>query len=186
VNPWADNLVGYATNDPSVANTVYAVAGLNVGTDYIIGTYVSDAFASMSAIYFNIDSFIEGKTVQSAVLKLNIWLLPTDMNTTYAVNPIADTWNTNTLTWNNCPYYYNSPTVIIDPPYTWAIPWEIDITPIVQSWANGTITNFGIYIRDNTFVWPWPSYTCFRTTWCDSNESAQLPEYKPTLHLDIQ
>ncbi|MCF8370102.1 MAG: DNRLRE domain-containing protein [Bacteroidales bacterium] len=182
VNSTYDNTTAYSTLDPSLANTVFNGMDMGVGTEYNIGLYFNNFLVFSSALYFDINSFISGNTIQSATLKLNIELTATDFNTNYIINPIVGYWNTNTLTWNNQPNYYTSPSAVQSPPTYSGIPWEVDITSIVQAWANGTIPNYGIYIRDNSFAWP-SSYTN-RITYFLSNQAPTT--YIPELHIVIQ
>ncbi len=182
IHPMFDNSVAYATVNPNWANTVYNSIDLGVGTFYYTPGTFNDYETYISALYFDIDPYIEGMTIQSAVLKLQVDLFPVDYSTMYRINPFVDSWNTNTLTFNNMPNFYTSPSVLENLPY-YNI-WEVDITSIVQAWANGSIPNFGIAIYDNNIIHP--GYPAIRNTWFYSNETAGGPEWQPKLHLEIQ
>jgi hypothetical protein len=182
-NPTIDNLLMDQSNNSAVANTVYSSSSLGVGANYIIGLYVNDYLIGASTLYFNIDNFISGGTIQKATLRLYVSVLPADWNTNYIVNALAGAWNTTTITFNNVPSYYTSPYTIKAPPTSGAIPWEVDITSIVQAWANGTRTNFGILIRDNNIAWP--VNTAYRSTDFYSIETAPAGK-KPELYIEIR
>ena len=172
-----------SSDDPDVANTNYWDDYLGVGANYIDGIHWDSWLVWYSVIYFDIMNWIEGRTIERATLKLSVELLPGDWNTQYRVNPLAGDWNTYTITLNNYPGYYSGWRAIEDPPVTSAIPYEIDITNIVQVWANGTIPNYGLWIVDNNILWPY--YTAYRSTIFYSLETAILDEYKPQLELIV-
>ncbi|MBN1597567.1 MAG: DNRLRE domain-containing protein [Bacteroidales bacterium] len=179
-----DNLMMYSSDDPNLANTNYKNASLGVGTNYIDGLYVDSWLVGSSSIFFDLMNLIEGRTIRKATLKLSVEYLPADINTMYIVNPFAGSWNTNTITMNNAPNYYTSYSATEYPPVTSAIPWEVDITRIVQAWANGFIPNNGILIRDYNVSFPY--YTAYRATQFYSIETAGLVEYKPQIELIVE
>jgi hypothetical protein len=114
--PWTYcNSIEFSTDDPSVANQVFEGVGW-IGSYYIIGPYLSSALFFETLMYFDIDQYIAGKTIQSAELQLQPLDLPVDFGTTYAVSPLALGWNPATLTWNNCPNRYTSPKSVAPPP----------------------------------------------------------------------
>ncbi|MCX6334965.1 MAG: fibronectin type III domain-containing protein [Bacteroidia bacterium] len=182
-NPTLDNLLMDASYDATLKNKVYASSSLGVGANYIIGLYVNDYLIGSSTLYFNFDNFISGGTIQKATLSLYVQSLPGDWNTTYIINPLAGTWNTNTITFANTPNYYTSPYVIKAPPTSGSVPWQVDITSIVQAWASGTKTNYGILIRDNNIAWP--VNTAYRGTDFYSIETAPSGK-KPSLYVEIR
>jgi hypothetical protein len=183
-NPAIDNLTMKQSNNTSVENTVYSTTSLGVGGNYIIGVYANDYLIGSSALYFNIDNFISGGTVQKAILRLYVQNLPGDWNTNYIVNALAAAWNTNTLTFANMPSYFTTPFTIKAPPTTGAIPWEVDITAIVQDWADGVKVNYGIIIRDNNIVWP--TSTAYRSTDFYSIETAPTADKKPVVYIELR
>lgn len=179
----SDNTLGYSTDDPNVANMNYWDDNLGVGANYNDGVYWDSWLNWSSAIYFDLMNRIEGRDIERAILKLSVEMLPGDWNTQYKVNPFTNGWNTYTITMSNAPSYYTGFYVLKDPPVTSVIPYEIDITNIVQAWANGTINNNGILIHDNNVSFPY--YTAYRTTIFCSLETAILDEYKPQLELIV-
>jgi hypothetical protein len=182
-NPTLDNLLMDASYDATLKNKVYASSSLGVGANYIIGVYVNDYLIGASTLYFNFDNFISGGTIQKATLSLYVQSLPGDWNTTYIINPLAGAWNTNTITFANTPSYYTSPYVTKAPPTSGSVPWQVDITSIVQAWANGTRTNYGILIRDYNIAWP--VNTAYRATDFYSIETAPTGK-KPSLYVEIR
>jgi hypothetical protein len=182
VNPDYDNAMLYASNVPSYASTVYNNSDLAAGTNYIYGAFVNDYLLSFSALHFNINNLISGKTIQKATLYLYVKTYAADFNTNYVINALAGSWNTNTITYNNIPNHYTSPSIIQSPPGTTV--WQVDITSIVQFWANNPASNFGILISDNNIAWP--GYTAFRETYFYSLETAISSSYKPKLYIEIR
>jgi hypothetical protein len=180
-----DNPMMKQSNNSAVENTNYKTSNLAVGVwyQYNLGGFTEYAITN-SALYFDIMNFIEGRTIQSAILKLHVISIPGDMNTDYKVRALAGSWNTNTITYNNTPARYTSYVAVEDPPYTNAIPWEVDITSIVQAWANGSIPNYGVILEDNHIVWP--GYTAIRISYFHSLETAPNNGYKPQLYLEIK
>ena len=182
-NPDFDNLLVYVSNIPADANTVYSNNYLAVGSIYTIGLVTSDYLTAESTLYFNINTFITGKTIKKAILRLYVQDLPADLGTTYSISPLSKSWSTSTITFANCPNYYNTYSVIKSPPTTSVIPWEVDITSIVQAWSSGLITNYGILLRDNNLAWP--SISLVRTTDFYSLETAPAGK-KPELYIELQ
>lgn len=178
----ADNLLMVNSEKASTANTAYPSSELGVGFYYVIGPVLSSYLGSASAIKFNIDALIGGKTITKATLILWPYGLPTDFNTQYAVNAMAAAWNTATITWNNQPNYYLSGEARINPPVTTAIAMEFDVTAIVQNWAKGTLTNNGFLLRDTTVSFPGSS--AFRQTYIESLEYNFNSGHRPQLYLE--
>jgi hypothetical protein len=102
----------------------------------------------------------------------------------HIINPLAGSWSTSTITFSNTPQYYTSPYVTKAPPTSAAIAWEVDVTSIVQAWANGSRTNYGILMRDNNIAWP--GYTAYRETIFFSNETATVAGKKPQLYIEVR
>ncbi len=179
-----DNLMMYNSDNEAIANTNYKNVSLGVGANYIDGLYWDSWLIASSSLYFELMNWIEGRTIQQAILKLYVEYLPGDWNTRYKINPFAGGWNTNTITMNSAPNYYTGYYAIEDLPVTSAIPWEVDITSIVQAWASGVIPNHGILIRDNNIVFP--NYTAYRATQFYSIETAPGDAYKPQIYLEVK
>ena len=162
VNPAADNAMFYNTRNPSAQNTVYRTQELSVGCNWAAGLYTSDFVCASSALKFDIQSQIAGRTIVSATLRLNPYILPAEYSTTYAVNAFVAAWSPTSLTFANQPNYYTAGGVTVDPPTTAVIPLEFDVRAIVQAWANGTWVNKGFLVRDTHVTIP--GYTAYRAT----------------------
>src|SRR6056300_489333 len=105
-----------------------------------------------------------GKTIESATLTLTtdqsgVGYFPRQWH----IRALSTSWSPSTVTWNvveNLQYYTYSQ-IVLNPPGYFGQIFDIDVTSIVQNWANGTFNNFGLVFgsRDYTF----PNYTSFDT-----------------------
>lgn len=182
VNPSADNALIYSTTNSSAQNTVYRTQDLSVGCNWAAGLYASDFVCSATALKFDIQSQIAGRTIISASLRLYPYILPADYNTTYAVNAYAASWSASSITFANQPNHYTSNQDTVNPPATVAVPLEFDVKAIVQAWANGTWTNNGFLLRDTqTTV---PGYTAYRATSFHSVDTSTTK--RPVLVIEYQ
>jgi hypothetical protein len=180
----ADNLLLFSTTDPSLADQVFSAGNIAVGFNFIIGMF-SDYVQGLSAIKFDgLQAQIAGKTIAGATLRLWVSILPADLNSTYTVTPIATAWSTSTISYNNSPNIYTSPQLQADfaPPVTAVVPVEVDVTAIVQAWANGTISNQGLLLRDR-YTASFPAATALRATEFESEDTA--PTNTRTPHIEI-
>ena len=182
-NPTADNLVMQSSTDVSYETTVYNTSSLGAGNAYFISVFGNDSFVSASTLYFNIDNVISGGTIQKAILRLYVQSLPDDTDADYAVNALTASWNTNTITFDNLPTYYVTPEALKPIPSSMTSPLEIDVTSIVQAWANGSVLNYGFVIRESSFTWP--AVTKRRVADIYSIESAPAGK-KPELYIEIR
>jgi len=146
--PLYQNNVGYQALSSYLHYMVFKnEATITAGYCYIIATQ-SDFDDWIIAMKWN-HSLIQGKIIQKAILKLYVHTYAPLTDGVYQVTPFAGDWNPNTLCYNIIPTIYVPPSTY---PVTKAIPttsvWEIDITHIVKAWANGTLSNYGIAVRD--------------------------------------
>lgn len=184
VNPSADNSLVYSTMNSSAKSTVYRTQDLSVGCNWAAGLYASDFVCGETALKFDIQSRIAGKTIVSATLRLYPYILPAEYNTTYAVNAYAGSWSATSITFANQPNYYTSSQDTVDPPATTTVPLEFDVKAIVQAWANGTWVNNGFLLRDtDTTV---PGYTAYRATSFYSVDTASTSTKRPVLVIEYQ
>ncbi|MBD3240787.1 MAG: DNRLRE domain-containing protein [Chitinivibrionales bacterium] len=178
-----DNLIMYSSSDGSVANTVYQNAYLGVGQNFDVWTYSISWLDARSLIRFSLPSAVMGSEIIEAELRLYVNALPADRNTTYRCGAVAQQWNTTTVTYNNSPAdaIYTDHRADFNPPYSAAVPVTIDITGIVQSWADGTFHNYGLLLWDTNSVYP--SSTTYRATqfYEESNGSSA-----PALYIRYQ
>jgi hypothetical protein len=177
-----DNLVMSSTGDPSVENTVYKNSYDGCGNHWIIGPVRSDLLASMSVFWFDVQSAISGRNIAKATLKLWVHSLSADQ-TTYAANALKGNWNPSTVTFSNCPGYYSEGEARKKSPVTPSLPYEIDVTEIVRMWANGSIPNYGIVLRDTD--WSQPNGPSFRATeFCSLEQYDGIPAHRPSLVIE--
>jgi len=184
VIPVADNTLVYNTTDSNAKNTVFRTGDLSSGCNWANGAFLSDFVCASSALLFDVQSQISGKTIVSAKLRLYPYILPADVNTTYAVSAFAASWSATAITFANQPQYYISGTVNVSPPVTTAIPLEFDIKTIVQNWANGTWANNGLLLRDANGVAP--GYTAYRATSYYSTDNYVTASKRPQLEIQYQ
>jgi len=121
---------------------------LPLGTEYVCGE---------ALMRFNAQATIAGRTIISAELRLYVDYLGADAGTSFRVAAVARTWNTTTVTSNsfhNGSEVYNAGQVLRAPPTTGAVPFTIDVTTIVQNWANGSFTDNGLLLWDNVSTFP--------------------------------
>jgi chitodextrinase len=180
--PSADNSLIYSTTNPGAQTTVYGTQDLSIGCNWAAGLYASDFVCANTALMFNVQSTIAGKTIISATLRLYPYILAADYNTTYSVNAYAGAWSTSTITFANQPNYYTSNQTSVAPPTTTAVPLEFNVKAIVQAWASGTWANNGFLLRDTNAIVP--GYTAYRATSFQSVDTSSTK--RPVLVIEYQ
>lgn len=191
-----DNMMMYSSTDFTVANTVYDSGEIGVGCNWddssfidLEGNYIPNFqwVCVFSAIDFNSNiSDIDGKRINSAILKLYPRTLPADDNAKIVVSTITDEWAA-TITWNDLDgltvYAYYSE--VVDLPVS-AAPLEIDVTETVQAWADGTMLIYGFLLhqrgQDNENPWE----TAYRVATFHSLEQYDNAFHRPQLVLDYE
>ncbi len=183
ITPNYDNLIMMSSADSTLANNVYSTGSNAVGTNYMYGAYVNDYLIGATVLRYDINNYINGRTIQTAVLRVRPINIPADFNTTYAVQPIASAWSAS-VTWNTAPSIYTSATYkkTFNPPVSTSIDIEIDVTSIVQGWASGAISNFGLFVQDNNIAWP--GATAYRAF--DFNSVETNITYCPRLYVEVR
>jgi hypothetical protein len=92
-----DNKVAVTSKNPSIEDTVFGKRDLGIGCLWELYYYdevaYQDFFCVRTLIQFDIDSLIAGTTIQSALLRVYPYLVPTDLDTTHSVAPISTEWN---------------------------------------------------------------------------------------------
>jgi hypothetical protein len=147
----ADNLIMASGSDTSIANTVYPNSKNSVGINHSYYMYY-DYVAGASLLFFDL-SAIAGRSVKKAYLYLYVTTLSGDpygaANTTdYKISAISESWNTQTVTWNNQPhttYLYEKK---FEVPLSSSAPTVIEVTEIVKNWVSGTWVNYGFMAQD--------------------------------------
>jgi len=186
----SDNSVGSSSLDSQVANTVYSNDYLGVGVNYawlIFGGY--NSFITASALKFNVQSQIAGRTISSAKLRLYVQALRGDFTITpkIKVGAIAINWNSSTLTYNwwiNNLLVYNQGQVLVNAPSNSVLPLEVDITTIVQNWASGTFNNYGLSLTPDNHSYPGNS--SLQTTFFQSTDQGKYDSVSKRPQLIIQ
>lgn len=113
----------------------------NYGTNNFIRIYHTlpreDGF-----LYFDISS-ITGQNYSSVMLKFYIY---GSTVTTLQVFPVEQSWNEDTITWNNVPDVNMSIMCSQSFPVKLGFSY-VNVTSIVSNWTSGIIPNFGFYLR---------------------------------------
>jgi len=182
-----DNLLMNNSTNTAVANTVYSNSELAVGTDFfytIVGTF--NYIQTASVMRFDVQSAISGKSILEAKLRFYQRILPGDFAGRFRLAAIATNWSPSTITWNTfmsmnywTDYVFNFQALA-----TTVVPFEFDVTAIVQTWANGTRTNYGFQIWE-----PSPSapgYESYQAPSIQSLEVYNATNQRPQLYLRYQ
>jgi len=163
----ASAIVFSATQDAdAVLGTGFANS--NFGNSGWISENYSGAASVVAYIQFDVSSLTPG-SVTNAKLRL-FQEFNSQNGPVYEIFKVNGSWVENTITGANQPGYgstvYGS-MAITSGTQVWR---EWDVTSLVQEWANGTSTNFGMAIKKNPDVAAWP-YFRSRT-----NTSGNTPE----------
>jgi hypothetical protein len=154
------NLLEVNSAAPADANTVFAnYSGAIVGTNYAYTYYgaLSSYFTFWTAMRFNVQSAIAGKTIVQAQLLLYESVLPADYSGQFRLGAISSSWNPSTITWDNWSStvtVYTASTFNFTAKPTTSVPITFDVTAIVQSWANGSWNDYGFLIWEPSRVAP--------------------------------
>ena len=140
---------------------------------------VGFSYTRRSLIYFDLSSLSQ-KTIISAELKLYKYDnkyscdYSNPVSRTYDVHHITDTWTEKDVKWNNRPDYDVTVTdndVVVDAGWM-----EWNVTTDVQAFANGTFTNYGWLIKDNSEGY------CYSCSYFRSREYSDV-NYRPVLEV---
>jgi len=122
------------------------VDNANPSTNWGTYTYItvnwSGSYTSRGLLEFDLSS-INGATVNSASLELYNWA--NNPNRVYEIHRITATWSESTVTWNNQPAF--DAAVAGSTNVTGSGTFTFTITSLVQSWLNGTYTNYGMVLK---------------------------------------
>ncbi|MCL2012142.1 MAG: DNRLRE domain-containing protein [Cystobacterineae bacterium] len=149
------------------------------------GVWTYEYAARGAALYFNINSHILGRNIRRAELRLYVQNYAASRDVDYRVSAFADLWNTG-ITWtmaNNLRIYTNPPSVIQAPPSS--SPWVVDVTHIVQCWANNLCANNGFLLMENNPVPTVAPNSPDRGTVFWNVHSAPAGQ-QPVLHVEFQ
>jgi chitodextrinase len=181
--PSADNTIIYSTTDANAAYTPYPKGDISVGCNWVYGEYQNDWVCAETLLKFDVQAQVGGKTILSAKLRLYPYILPANLETTYAASAMAGSWSPATLTFANRPQHYIGGTVYADPPVTTAVPVEFDVTEIAQFWADGGANN-GFAVYDTDYDFPWE--TALRATSFESSDAYSSTARRPQLYIEYQ
>ena len=186
-----DNTRVFTDLGPTSNATAYPNGNLISGCFWNFNTFllIQDFICYSSAIHFpmsgtttGLDSFsLAGKTIDQAVVVLSVSsvsLSPTNLSL-YA---IATPWSTGTLNGNTNLSVYNAGASIQGSPVGYGN-YGIDVTTIVQNWANGSASNNGVLLDDAEYVFPYASI--IRSSFFYSTDSYNGSyDNKPTLWVN--
>lgn len=162
----ATNSAGSSTATVTIIvnKTIIIQPGPVEGKDSMVVTEIPDTNYENNQ-YFSIGN-LSVSIIVRAHLQFDISILPTDAVIVNAdlklyqyqtigtesfvigLHQVTESWEENMITWNNQPDYLPSPestiTVTVGA-LTW-LSW--DITSLLQGWLDGSITNFGVVLKD--------------------------------------
>lgn len=178
----ADNTLIFSTTNAAAENTAYPTGDISVGCNWVDGFYFDDWVCAATALKFN-TSTLTGKTIISAYLRLDPYILPADTYTTYRASAFAAAWSPSSITFGNSPNYYISYSAIVNPPTNTVFPVEWNVTNMVKQWASSAWVNNGIALTDDNLVFP--GYTAFRATSFESTNTTSGTD-RPRLVVTYQ
>ncbi len=166
-----DNAVAANSLDPSVANTVYQAGPIGVGGMYVAALPSGwNSLCYASALKFDVQQDIAGRSIKSATLRLHVDQLRGDFSVTpqMELSAFGQNWNPATLTWNVMAgmQFYTAGWVVKSAPSTGAVPVDFDVTTIVSNWASGWFGNYGFALVPSNSYYPgWSSvqFTTFQS-----------------------
>jgi uncharacterized repeat protein (TIGR02543 family) len=183
-----DNTVLYSSSDGSWANTVYADTPLAVGFDYQANGAGYEHTEAASALLFDVQSRIAGRSIARATLRLYVHTLRGDLAVTpqIRVSALASLWNPSTLTWNawKTLLVQTAGASTRDAPSGTGVPVDFDVTTIVRNWASGTWNEYGLQVEPLNHSYP--GSTSLQTTRFQSLERSDDPAKRPRLIIEFQ
>jgi hypothetical protein len=158
LSPTANNMLSTNSLESTEGNTVnqnyYPIVGLfSLWSASGYGSW--EAFAS--ALKYN-TSVLAGKTIDSAILTLEVrsmWVgyYPVD----FEIGAFASSWSASSITWNSVvasATFWTASWQSFNYPYYSGQLYDIDLTAVVQNWANGTWTNNGLILESTSYLSP--------------------------------
>ena len=188
--PSYDNAVMTSSLDGTLANKVFSNSQLGVGWEfYYNAMYGYDDTGAASAIKFNVQSQISGRSIAKATLRLYVYALRGDFSVTpqIIVNAFQSDWNPGTLTWNTWMnlLHYTTGQASQNAPSSSSQPLDFDVTTIVKNWASGAWPIYGFNVYS---VGPYyPGYTpSLQITYFQSLEYYSAANQRPQLIIVFQ
>jgi len=149
-----------------VAYTVYQNADLSVGANWLYSTLtgIQDFLIGASLVRFNVAS-LSGKTIDSATLELEVSYTGVGYYPRqWCVRAMATSWSPTTVTWNviESSQYYTGSQINQNPPTYGGQIYDINVKTIVQNWASGAWSNYGLFFTSLDYTFPYAtSYDAF-------------------------
>ena len=148
------------------------VSSINSSQNYYMNSYIRTGYDSSygtkrTFIRFNIPSSLNGKTVTDAFISLRKYSGQAPSAKAYRV---TSSWTSSAVTWNNQPSWSSTPssstpTVVYTNWYRFYMP------DLVQSWLNGTYTNYGVVIKETN------ESSGNSTAYYSSDAGSSVPEF---------
>ncbi len=158
LTPEYDNLTLISSLDDAVANSVYQSGNLAVGCNWDYGTFTGQQFVcSQSLVKFDTSAFT-GRTIQSARLGLTVDIAGVGFYPqNWHIRAMATNWFPSSITWNGLQttQYYLASHTVLNPPAFGGQTYDVDVTSIVQSWADGTFDNNGLVFGSEDYTFPY-------------------------------
>ena len=125
---------------------------------------------------FNLGTLPSGVTVSKATLRLYVDAVAA--NGSFDVYQLNNSWNESTLTYNNAPALGTSatgghPVSVTSPSLNQFV--VIDITPLVQDWANGSVPNNGVAL----------ALTSSKGAFAFDSKESSLTSHQPELEIAL-
>ena len=150
----------YASNEYlSIGQSIFSTLGVN-RAKFSFESYFLRAY-----LQFDLSELPANADVVSAVLKLYQSDSIDKTGLMIALHRVTEGWEENTISWNNKPDYLTSPESTITVPisvFGW-LSW--DITSLVQGWANGSIANYGVILKDAGMVLEYIHINCYSSNY---------------------
>jgi fibronectin type 3 domain-containing protein len=148
-NATLDGLMMLDSENSNVQNTSFPTSPNDVGCNSSqSGAFSGHVCGAFAVKFSTLQQQIAGRSIASAVLRLTVRAVPQGLapGVSYSLSPYAADWNAN-ITFASSPNT-TSPAVSVPAPTVAGVTVDINVTSIVQAWANGTIPNFGLNMTD--------------------------------------
>ncbi|AKT39351.1 DNRLRE domain-containing protein [Chondromyces crocatus] len=158
--------VGSSAVQDALLHQGYPTTNFGTGPDMYAGVYTGGALQS-SLIRFDLSNIPAGATVTSANLSVYV-AYATAPAELVRVHRTTTAWGETSVTWNSHNAAFSAQT---EATFTAGSGLRtVSITPLVQSWVNGTHQNFGIYLEETA------NRTQIKTTNVTDSEVARRPK----------
>lgn len=174
----------YATGDTWVMNADYTSSQVS-STELRAGSYDGGPHRARSFVkFFDGNALWGGKHVTEATLRLRNFYSGSCTGSAIRIRPIAESWIPGDVTWTNQPAVSYDRQADYSPAhgYSSSCPADnadFDVTNIVDDWAQGRATNYGIRIAavDETSIYSWRKYRSANHTSTTSHQPKLIVSY---------